>query len=48
MLQIAFAAVGIIFGWIDGGTASTLAFTGLASIGLRFNTSLPIEKPIKE
>lgn len=43
ILQLAFAGVGLLFGWIDSQTASALALTGAASIGLRFKTTGPIE-----
>jgi hypothetical protein len=40
--QIFFGIVGLIAGWLDSGTATTLIITGLGSIGLRYNTSQTI------
>lgn len=40
--QIVFGIVGLISGWIDSGTSTSLIMTGLASIGLRFKTTQPI------
>lgn len=42
VLQVIFAGIGLATGWIDGDVASTLFVTGLASIGLRFNTDKPV------
>lgn len=40
--QITFAGVGYLMGWIDNQTASSLAITGVGSIGLRLKTSQPV------
>jgi hypothetical protein len=42
LLQIAFAAVGFIFGWLDTQASMALLTTGLATIGIRFKTKGPI------
>jgi hypothetical protein len=43
ILQIVFAGVGFLFGFIDTDLASALAITGAGTIGLRFKTTQPIE-----
>ena len=42
ILQIAFGLVGLAFHLLDVQTCGTLIVTGLASVGLRLNTSQPI------
>lgn len=42
VLEIAFGGVGFLFHWLDQQTAWALVVSGLAAVGLRFNTSQPV------
>jgi hypothetical protein len=40
--QMVFGIAGLVTGWLDSQTATTLIMTGLATVGLRLNTTQPI------